>query len=65
MFNTLTSSSPKFPVVNIPAKRNKSFSFIAGYVKSPFTGRYVTIPVTPSVPIPTDKVSLFVVTPTL
>ena len=64
-FNTLTSSSPKKPVVKIPAKRNLSFSFIAGYCRFPFTERYVTIPVTPSVPIATDKESWFVLIPTL
>ena len=56
-FKTLTYSSPKKPVVKIPDKRKRSFSFIAGYVKFPFTERYVTIPVTPSVPIATDKES--------
>ena len=38
-FKTLTSSLPKWPVVKIPAKRKRSFSFIEGYVKVPFTGR--------------------------
>ena len=64
-FNTLTSSSPKLPVVNIPDKRKRSFSLIAGYCRFPCTERYVTIPVTPSVAIPTDKESWFVLIPTL
>ena len=42
-----------------------SFSDILGYVKSPITEKYVTIPVTVALPTADKRLNLFVVTPTL
>ena len=52
-YNQSLVDKDKGKIVNIPDKRKRSFSLIAGYCRFPCTERYVTIPVTPSVAIPT------------